>query len=500
MHVSMMQRLWLAVVACLFMPTASLAAAVSPIVRVSGPSPFKTCAVGASPHQKGFAYTNAEVEPSIAVNPRTVGTSHENIIGVWQQDRLSSEAARGLVAGYSFDGGTTWSETPLPFSSCATPTSPETSASDPWVSIGPDGTAYASTIAVGPALNAIITATSTDGGRTWGRAVRVLEELNTIAYNDKPSITADPTQSGRAYLVWDRNPSGQNTPQPTWFSVTTDSGRTWSPARRITFQIAPGTGTLGDQILVDSRRHVMYDVFERFVQIPRYQRVCTRENAHTTCKTVSRHVRVGATHDVLGFIRSRDEGMTWSRPTNIVADRGIDVKGGGAILRTGFTIPEPALDPRSGRVYVAWEDARFSKGRFQGIALISSDDGGRHWSHPLRVNGESRHAAFDPAVAVGPTGIVGLIYVSLRTGGLPKRPLLADYWFISSSDHGRHFSRPRHLKGPFNMRTAPNSSGLFLGDYQSLTADGRLFRPFFVATNSGNLTNRTDVFTTTIAP
>ena len=58
---------------------------------------------------------NAEVEPYIAVNP----TNSNKLIGVWQQDRWDNGGAHGLVAGSSFDGGKTWSETPLPFSACA---------------------------------------------------------------------------------------------------------------------------------------------------------------------------------------------------------------------------------------------------------------------------------------------------------------------------------------------------------------------------------------------
>ena len=53
-----------------------------------------------------------------------------------------------------------------------------------------------------------------------------------------------------------------------------------------------------------------------------------------------------------------------------------------------------------------------------------------------------------------------------------------------------------HLAGPFDMKTAPNARGFFVGDYESLTAIGTTFEPFFVQANSGNTSNRTDVFTT----
>jgi len=50
------------------------------------------------------------------------------------------------------------------------------------------------------------------------------------------------------------------------------------------------------------------------------------------------------------------------------------------------------------------------------------------------------------------------------------------------------------IAGTFNLDTAPNVDGRFLGDYQGLSSLDTVFEPFFVQTNSGNLTNRTDVF------
>ena len=44
------------------------------------------------------------------------------------------------------------------------------------------------------------------------------------------------------------------------------------------------------------------------------------------------------------------------------------------------------------------------------------------------------------------------------------------------------------------MTTAPISGGYFVGDYQGLGHQDESFLPFFVMANSGNLSNRTDVF------
>ena len=143
------------------------------LVTVSDPDLYATCSTASQP---GRNFPDTEVEPYVAVNPLTVGTDRVNIVGVWQQDRWSNGGARGLAAAASFDGGRTWSESSLPFSNCAPGGLPFERASDPWVSIGPDGTVY--TVALSfdstTSRNAVAAATSRDGGRTWGNLRMIL--------------------------------------------------------------------------------------------------------------------------------------------------------------------------------------------------------------------------------------------------------------------------------------------------------------------------------------
>ena len=107
------------------------------LVRVSGSSPFAGCRV---PLVGGVLYRQAEVEPNVSANP----ARPNNLIGVWQQDRFSNGGALGLVAGYSTDAGKAWAEVSLPFSRCVPGGLPYDRASDPVVSIGPDGRAMPS--------------------------------------------------------------------------------------------------------------------------------------------------------------------------------------------------------------------------------------------------------------------------------------------------------------------------------------------------------------------
>src|SRR5918912_2120701 len=117
----------------------------------------------------GVNYPDTEVEPWVQRNP----ANPDNLIGAFQQDRWSDGGAKGLVAGWSFNDGYTWGNTPLPFSKCAAPyyggaVLPYDRASDPWDDIGPDGRAYAVSISfdANDNNNAVGAATSTDGDMT----------------------------------------------------------------------------------------------------------------------------------------------------------------------------------------------------------------------------------------------------------------------------------------------------------------------------------------------
>src|SRR4051812_17293996 len=121
---------------------------------VSGDSPFAHCATAP-------AFTNAEVEPALAADPRRPS----RLVAVYQQDRYHRGGARGIVVASSADGGSSWRRAPLPVSRCAgAGGSAAPFASDPWVSIGPDGRVYVSALS-----DVVSVLTSHDGGASWSR-------------------------------------------------------------------------------------------------------------------------------------------------------------------------------------------------------------------------------------------------------------------------------------------------------------------------------------------
>jgi hypothetical protein len=476
-------------------PASAGTAVVGPLHLVSGPSPFAGCTVGGP----GTNYANAEVEPFVAVNP----ADPTNVIGAFQQDRWSNGGAHGLVTAASHDGGATWSETFAHFSTCAGGTAANGGdydrSSDPWVSIGPDGRAYQVSLSVNSAqtISAILASTSTDGGGTWSEPVTVQRDDSPdhFIFNDKESVTADPYTPGTAYAVWDRSrfPSDNANPNAghsfafrgdPYFSKTTDGGVTWSTPRDIAPQ-NQNMFTIGNQIVV----------------LP----------GGTLVDAI--HFGKGSGLDApnasfTGVMRSTDGGATWSKPivvsTNPVAN---DVDPDtGTPLRTGADIggglPDIAVDPTSGALYVVWEDSRFSGGDHNDIALSKSTDGGRSWSTPAMVNQTPNGVvAFTPMVDVLPDGTVGVTYYDIRNNTPDPATLPTDYFIVHSHDGGATWEdEARITPTSFDLSTAPIARGLFLGDYEGLAHTGSAFLTFFVQTNSGNTANRTDVFATTITP
>ncbi|PXX40947.1 MULTISPECIES: sialidase family protein [Burkholderia] len=455
------------------------AAAHADPVLVSGPSPYAACTIGGP----GTVYVNAEVEPWLSVNP----ANPTNMIGVWQQDRWSNGGAHGLVAGYTFDGGATWARTTQPFSACAPGGLKYERASDPWVSFGPDGTAYSVSISFNQSnnSNAVASSVSTDGGQTWSSpAVLIADnEPTTQFFNDKESVTANPVKAGTAYAVWDRlelpngNPYANLHTQafrgPTLFSKTTDGGKTWSKAKVIV-HVPSRQQTIGNQIVVDPRNGTLYDFFN-LIQPP-FSKAAGK----------------------VAFIKSTDDGVTWTQPQVIAGLQtvGVTDPNTGEPVRTGDIIPEPAIDPASGQLYVVWQDSRFNGGTYDEIALSTSKDGGASWSAPLQINTPTGRPAFNPSVRVDNAGAVMVTHYDFRdllAGNTTTLP--TGFWRKISHDGGVSFGDERRVGGPFDMKLAPNAEGFFIGDYQGLdVGPSSSFHPFFVQTSAGNLTNRTDVF------
>ncbi len=431
--------------------------------RVSQPSTFLGGCDGVA--ATGTLYTDTAAEPYLVVNP----ASPMNLISAWQQNRWSDGGAQGLNFAASFDGGMTWTPSNAAFSRCTGGNAGNAGnyarATDVWLTVSPIGAVYALALSfTGGTLlpgssSAMQVAQSHDGGQTWSAPIALIQDGAT-AFNDKGSITADSTDPNYVYAVWDRL-TGQ-TAGPSYFAVTASAGSTWQPARSI-YDPGPQSQTLGNQIIVLPTGMVL-DIF----------------------------TELGASSALVRVIQSTDHGTTWSAPVTAsdLQPVGTTDPNSHAVVRDGADLVSVSVGP-GGIIYAVWQDSRFSGGQHDGIAMTHSADGGLTWSVPVQVNADPNVQAFTPTIHVRADGVIGVTYYDLRNATSSPASLLTDCWLVTSSD-GVTF-RESHLSGPFDLDLAPNSQGLFLGDYESLASTASGFLPFYVQTEAGTQV-RSDAF------
>jgi hypothetical protein len=418
---------------------------------------------GCGRNEGGTLYQNAEAEPHLAANPARAG----NLIAAWQQDRWNNGAARGIGMAFSNDAGLTWSQSALPFSLCSGGSFER--ASDPWVTIGPTGVAYQMALTVTGAAfgagsrNAMLVSRSTDGGASWSAPQTLIQDTAPF-FNDKNSITADPTDPRFVYAAWDR--LRQNSGGPAYLARSVDGGLSFLPAIPV-FDPGPTSQVIGAEVVVASDGTVLY-FFTRIDALP--------NNGNATS---------------LNVLRSTDHGATWSEPIRIADMLAIGARDPetGAGIRDGSLLAHAAAGPRS--VVATFQDARFSGGVRDGIAFVRSMDFGRTWSTPARINGEPLSAAFTPQPVVTTDDGIAVAYFDLRSNTSDPTTLPTNYWLASSKD-GEVWSEAS-IAGPFNLQTAPVAGGLFIGDYMGLAAAQNTVHSLHVRT-AGDPNNLTDVF------
>jgi hypothetical protein len=484
------------------------AAAVGTLTRVSSPpSPYAAACASNDASQPGHVYVNGTEEPQLAVNG-------SNMIAMWHQDRWNNGGAHGIGVGYSTSGGQSWAETTIAWDACSG-ADPQGLGqyfrnSDPWVSFGPDGVAYASALAfniLSPNnANAVVVGTSTDGGQTWGnlKAIRGSAFPNAQNSTDKNSTTADPVTDGTAYTVWDTLTSPTDNPDdrihaaaysgPAYFSKTKDGGQTWSDAT-VMFNSKNRQQTIGNIIVVDPRTtpHTLYDFFDDI----------------TTPNTPFQGTR---TTEEVAFVKSTDGGSTWSQAQIIAPFNSLGVvdPNTGAPLRVGDGLQEVARDSSTGALYVVWESSsnyqkqlKQSTGAWDDeILLVSSTDGGATWSPPQSIDiGNNGLPAFTPTVAANNGRVAVTYYDSRNLQSNQKTVMPTDYWARVSDDGGATFGIEQRLTSvSFDVMSAPVARGFFLGDYEGLQPSGSGFEALFVKTNC-NATDSTDtVFTGSCGP
>ena len=430
------------------------------------------------------AQPDTQIEPSIAVNP----ANPLNVVTAYQEGRVDAGGDAGNGWATTFDGGKTWIHGYLPGLTRTTGGTFDR-ASDAVVTWGADPAhpghylVYANSLVfndgTGPSgdtsQSGMAINVSKDGGRTWTKAV-ILEQDGLAGLNDKNWLVADNGTgtghtTGRVYVVWDRI-------APMIYSYCDkdcDKLANWtsSPAGGDTFYVfdpMPGIGSI-PLVLPDGSLGVVFQGdFGGTPSIP-------------TSPTDQPELAVAGSQ--LMFALAPGAGaVPWPAPLTFSQTAfGIAANTGNAVReqRAG-TLPSAAIDPKSGQLYVAWEDGRFRTDGLNDIVFSTSSDSGVTWSSPKRVNGGKGNDFIDHWNAMIDVGKDGVVHVAYRQRDEhPHSPTARSAhgfsphiytYYQQSADHGGHWTAPLQAnKVTTDVGYAAFSrGGAFLGDYNQVAA------------------------------
>lgn len=378
-------------------------------------------------------------EPSIAVNPNNPA----QVVAAFQP----------ATVAYSTDGAQTF-------------TTAELAGIEGWrgggdVSVAFDnkGRAYLSTLhfdklgsasywAHGAGRNGIFVRRSLDGGKTWEKdaaTVRAWEGNEPdIQWEDMPRVFADnqphSRYAGNVYVGWIE---WQLDKSIILFARSTDGGKTFSQPLRISTHAGlprdDNGGLVGFVGVVDADGSI-YAIWNDGLSIT--------------------------------FTRSRDGGKSFE-PSRVAIEVGPPYFGGaggipGVSRAMGF--PQIGVDARRGKgaLYLVWSD--FRNGDVD-VFCVASNNHGRTWSKPVRVNSDPIHDGSDQFFQwMAVDAVTGDVYVQFYDRREDPANRKTGFTLARSTDGGKTFTNYSWAEAPFE------SANAFLGDYSWLAAyNGKVF-------------------------
>lgn len=434
---------------------------------------------GAKPLEKPFVFTDrlagsddmkahppeqpdTTIEPSIAVNP----ANPDNAVAVYQEGRVDGGGAEDNGWATTFDGGKHWIHGDLPKLTRDVGGQFDR-ASDAVVAFGPNNVVYANSLVFDDTTNNALRSgltvnVSTDGGRTWGDPI-LLQDDDGAGLNDKNWIVVDNGQGpghhhGRVYVVWDRV-------VPVLATYSDDRGKTWLPAPSLIYS-GQGIGAM-PMVMPNGDLAVAF-----------LTDVALAPTLHPNPGDDLAEPIPGVSKMVISVARGAG-GLPTGTPLVFTPPTSVGVFEGNSIRqqRAGG-LPTADVDPRTGRIYVSWEDGRFRTDSANDVVLTWSDDEGTTWT-PVRVVNPGTPGdwidRYNPAVGIGPDGSVRIAYRARREAAAVKdfSPYV-DTFYQRSLDGGRTFSAPLRVN---RVRTnvdfaAFSRNGAFLGDYHQVAVAG----------------------------
>ena len=364
---------------------------------------------------------------------------------------------------FSTDGGATWGSTSLPAQAG------DAFQSDPEVDWTSDGTAWAMTLGVDPALNIrLYSFTSTDKGATW-----TFETVVSGAQTgtDREIIWVDHSATSafkdQVYAVWHNG-------TPVFVSRrTAGAGGTWSAPLQVS---GAETVTLG--IGADVRTNANGDVFVFWPDADGSQNIV--------------------------FVKSIDGGNTFSAPqviaTTFATTRRLAIPAGSSRSLRVYISAGAYRTATRDLVYAVWTDlsgdAGCATGGGPGTSVTStcktrvwftrSTDGGINWSAPVKINDQAGlNDQFHSRLCVDESN--GLIVVTYHDTVADAGRTESHVYYQTSGDDGVSWSTAVQITTAPSDATgaAVDASGFGYGDYDGLSGHFGTFFPCWTDFRSG---------------
>lgn len=330
----------------------------------------------------------------------------------------------------SFDGGASFSQTPLPV-----PSGEPAKCYAPDIAFDPDGILYLTFVTLagrGNVPHAVWLSTSDDGGSSLSLPHKVSGEL---AFQVR--LVADPSVSGRLYATWLQASETATlgfpgVGYPINLSISDDAGRTWTSPIRVSGEararVVAGSPAVGS----GEDLYVLYlDLGEDALDYNGGHAGAGGPPYRGTFQLV--------------LARSTDGGATWTdhvvEPALVPAERFI-------VFIPPF--PSLAVDRDRGKLYAAFHDMREGD---PDVYVWTSSDKGMTWGEAHRVNDtpiEDGTSQYLPKIAAAPGGRLDVIYYDRR---MDPEDILNEVSFQSSIEGGETFTpRTRLSDRSFDSR------------------------------------------------
>src|SRR3954468_9776458 len=378
-------------------------------------------------------------EPSIAVNP----ANPKNVVAGYQMGRVDGggDASNGYAT--TFDGGRTWKYGTVPGLTQRNGGDFDR-ASDAVIAWGPKNTVYYSSLVFndgsgesGDSLrSSIVNSTSHDGGKTWDKPTVVIDDsgggLNDKNWEVVDNGTGTGHHTGRLYVVWDRV-------APMLVSYSDDEGKTFSPPSVV--YAGQGIGAI-PLVLKDGSLGIVF-----MTDVAPTPALHTNPGDELAEPITGLSKIVMAVSPGAGLVAAGAP-LVFSPPVPVGAYTGHEPR----LQRASPGLPTAAVDPKSGRVYVGWDDSRFRTEPNSPVndpVVTWSDDNGVTWSALKNVRtGRSNDWVdrFNSMMGVAPDGTLTVAY---RQRQEAKSNLemsnFVDTYLVQSKDGGKTFSKPLRL-------------------------------------------------------